>query len=521
MENNTSSSSQKNSRIAKNTIFLFVRSIITIAVALYTSRVVLSALGVENFGIFVAVGSVVAMFSSISGSLSSAVSRFITYELGRGSEGKLSSVFSSSLLLQIMLSICLFFLILLIGGWFLNSKMKIPEGSLSAANWVLLSTAITFAMGMITVSYQAMLIAHERMKAFAYIGLVDVFLKLGVALLLTIATVDKLKLYSVLLTLISLVIFTIYYFYCRYNFTSSRFKFIWDIKLLKEMFGFTGWAFFSSSVAIINTQGINILMNLHFGVLTNAARGVSTQVENALNQLISNLTVAMNPQIIKSYAAGEKGYMHQLICSGSKFSYFLALFFIVPLFIEAKTVLNLWLKEVPEYATVFLKLTLLTMLPQVMAGILFTAAMATGNIRRYALIVNAVSVSVFLFAWALYLNGYPPETAYLVHLVIRIILIAIRLQLLKSMIGLNPYLYFKNVILIIIPVTVIAFAIPLSVLLLPISESFWRLILVTLVAASTTAFTVIIIGLTTQEKLFALEKIALLRNKFMRLQRDA
>ena len=187
---------------------------------------------------------------------------------------------------------------------------------------------------------------------------------------------------------------------------------------------------------------------------------------------------------------------------------------------RAETVLNLWLNEVPEYATVFLKLTLLTMLPQVMAGILFTAAMATGNIRRYALVVNAVSVTVFLFAWALYLNGYPPETAYLVHLVIRIILIAIRLQLLKSMIGFNPYLYFKNVILIIIPVTVIAFAIPLSVLLLPISESFWRLILVTLVAASTTAFTVMIIGLTTQERLFALEKIALLRNKFMRSQRD-
>ncbi|MGB3725030.1 MAG: oligosaccharide flippase family protein [Glaciecola sp.] len=521
MEKNKSSSAQKNVRIAKNTIFLFVRSIITIAVSLYTSRVVLSALGVEDFGTFVAVGSVVAMFSSISGSLSSAVSRFITYELGRGPEGKLSSVFSSSLLLQIILSIFLFFLIFFVGGWFLNSKMNIPEDSLSAANWVLLSTAVSFAVGMITVSYQAMLIAHERMKAFAYIGLVDVFLKLGVALLLTISTLDKLKLYSVLLALISLVIFTIYYVYCRYNFTSSRFKFVWDTKLLKEMFGFTGWAFFSSSVGIINTQGINILMNLHFGVLTNAARGVSTQVENALNQLISNLTVAMNPQIIKSYAADEKGYMHQLICSGSKFSYFLALFFIVPLFIEAETVLNLWLKEVPEYATTFLRLTLLTMLPQVMAGILFTAAMATGNIRKYALVVNAVSVSVFFFAWALYLYGYPPETAYLVHLVVRIILIAIRLQLLKSMIGLNPFLYLKNVILIIIPVTVIAFAIPLSVLLLPISESFWRVVLITLLAATTTASTVAVIGLTAQEKVFVREKIALLRNKFMRLQRDA
>ncbi|MFW8592253.1 oligosaccharide flippase family protein [Glaciecola sp. 2405UD65-10] len=521
MEKNKSSSSQKNSRIAKNTIFLFVRSIITIAVALYTSRVVLAALGVEDFGTFVAVGSVVAMFSSISGSLSSAVSRFITYELGRGSESKLSSVFSSSVLLQIMLSICLFFLILFAGGWFLNSKMNIPEGSLSAANWVLVSTAVTFAVGMITVSYQAMIIAHERMKAFAYIGLAEVFLKLGVALLLTVSTIDKLKLYSVLLMLISVVIFTIYFFYCRYNFASSRFKFVWDTNLLKKMFGFTGWAFFSSSVGIINTQGINILMNLHFGVLTNAARGVSTQVENALNQLISNLTVAMNPQIIKSYAADEKSYMHQLICSGSKFSYFLALFFIVPLFIEAETVLNLWLKDVPEYATIFLRLTLLTMLPQVMAGILFTAAMATGNIRKYALIVNGVSVSVFFFAWALYLYGYPPETAYLVHLVIRIVLIAIRLQLLKSMIGLNPYQYFKSVILIIIPVTIIAFAIPLSALLLSMPESFWRVVLIALISASTTAFAVAVIGLTAQEKVFVREKIALLRNKFMRLQKDA
>lgn len=508
------SSEEKNKRIAKNTIFLFLRSIVSIVISLYTSRIILAALGVEDYGVYIVIGGVVAMFTSFSGSLSSAISRFITYELGRGENGQLSTVFSTSILIQLILAGILVLVILLVGGWFLHTNLNIPASKIEAANWVLICSALTFAVGLITVTYNAMIIAYEHMKTFAYIDLLNVFLRLGVAYILTASSYDNLKLYAVLLTINSILILCIYIIYCKINFSDCRFQLIWDKVLLKEMFSFSGWAFFSSSVAMMNTQGINILMNLFFGVTLNAARGVVTQVETAITQLIGNLTTSMNPQVVKSYAAGDKPYMFQLICSGSKSAYFLAILFIIPLFIEAEAVLNIWLTNVPEYATVFLRLTLLTMLPQVLAGVLFTAAMATGNIRKYALVVNGVSVFVFIFSWALYFLGFPPETAYFIHFTIRVILVGIRLLLLKNMIGLSPILYLKTVVLRIVPISILAFLLPQLVLLLPITESLWRIILITIISVCVTTFLVIYLGLTKEERVFLTDKLSLLMKKF-------
>lgn len=508
--------SQKNSRIAKNTIFLYGRSIVTLLVSLYTSRVVLATLGIDDFGVYIVVGGVVAMFSSFSGALSSAISRFITYELGREGEGDLNRVFSTSVLIQLMLAGALIAFIFVGGGWFLNTKMNIPAERMDAANWVLVCSAVTFGVGLISVAYNAMIIAHEHMKTFAYVSMLQVFLKLGVVFLLAESSFDKLEFYAVLLTGVSIFIQLIYFIYCRINFSESRLRFVWDRKLLKKMSSFTGWAFFSSSVGMMNTQGVNILMNMFFGVTVNAARGIAAQVETSLMQFIGNFTTAMNPQVVKSYAAGDKNYMFQLICSGSKFAYFLALLFVIPLFIEADTVLRLWLGDVPEYATVFLRLTLLTMLPQVLAGIMFTAAMATGNIRKYALVVNGVSVFVFIFSLGLYYFGFPPEAAYCVHFFIRIILLVIRLFLLKSMIGLSPSLYIKTVFIKIVPVSIIAFIVPLSVFLLPISESFERVVLVTLVSVPLTVYVIAVLGLTKAERAYSLDKLKLLKTKFIK-----
>src|SRR5690606_8491860 len=234
--------------------------------------------------------------------------------------------------------------LILIGGvWFVNHRLNIPADRLEAANWVLVCSAVGFGFGLISATYNALIIAQEHMKAFAYISILSVLLKLGVVFLLVASTFDKLKTYAVLLLCVSLVIQMCYWTYCRRQFPESRFRFVWDKALLKSMFGFSGWAFSSHLVGMLNTQGINILTNIYFGVALNAARGIATQVEGALSQFTHNLTVSVNPQITKSYAADDKQFMFQLICRGSKFAYFSALAFTIPLFIEAETVLRLWL----------------------------------------------------------------------------------------------------------------------------------------------------------------------------------
>ncbi|WP_338667630.1 lipopolysaccharide biosynthesis protein [Pseudodesulfovibrio methanolicus] len=512
-----SSNAGNSSRIAKNTIFLYLRSIVTLLVSLYTSRVVLATLGVDDFGIFNVVGGVVGMFASISGALSGAISRFLTFELGRGDKHRLNTVFSTSVLIQLILAAILVSLVLVGGGWFVNAKLNIPAERMDAANWVLICSAGSFGVGLISVAYNAMIIAHEHMKTFAYVSILDVVLKLGIVFLLMASSFDKLKTYALLSTCVTIVIQLTVSIYCRMHFKASRLRFVWDKGLIKEMFGFAGWAFFSNSVGMINSQGINILTNMFFGVALNAARGIAMQVQTSLSRFIGNFTMSLNPQIIKSYAADNKDYMFQLICRGSKLAYFLALMFVVPLFLEADTVLRVWLGEVPAHATLFVRLTLLAMLPQVLGGVLFTGAMATGNIRRYALAVNSVSIFVFIITWGFFSLGYPPATAYCVQFVIRILLIIIRVVLLKGMMAFSPILYVKEVFYKIVPVSILAFVLPLLVFLLPISPSFLRVVLMTAVSVPTTVGIVFFWGLTKDERVFALGKLQQVKNKFLKV----
>lgn len=516
MSGSMSSNSEKNARIAKNTLVLYLRSILVLIVSLYTSRVVLETLGVEDYGIYFVVGGVVALFSSISSSLSGAISRFLTFEIGRDDESRLKTIFSTSIQIQVILALMIVSLILTGGAWFLNDKLNIPLERIEAAQWVLVFSALSFGFGLIGATYNALIIAHERMKAFAYISILDVILKLGAVLLLTVSTYDNLKTYSVFLLCVSLITQACYWLYCRSQFAESRFNFVWDKDLLKSMFGFSGWAFSSNAVGMLNTQGINILTNMYFGVAFNAARGIATQVEGALNQFISNLTVSVNPQITKSYAADNKDYMFQLICGGSKFAYFSALLFVIPLFIEAETVLKLWLGTVPEHATVFVRLILLTMLPQVLGGILFTAAMATGDIRNYSIIINGVSIFTFFFAWGLFWLGFPAEVAYMVHLTVRIVLVILRVFLLKSMISFSPLHYFRSVFLRIIPVSILAFVFPMMLLATSIPQSFLRVILVTTISIPATLFLIFFLGLTKVERNFAIRKLKRFKAKFQK-----
>ena len=309
-----SETSANNKRIAKNTLLLYVRTLFIMLVTLYTSRVVLNTLGVSDYGIYNVVGGVVAMFSVISVSLSSSISRFITYELGHGDFDKLKRIFSTSINIQVGISLVILVLAEVFGVWFLNTKMNIPAERMTAANWVLQCSLLSFIIGLISVPYNACIIAHERMSAFAYISILEVVLKLAVVYMLLVSPYDKLATYAVLLVVVALIVRLTYGQYCKRHFEESRYRFVHDKSLIKEMTGFAGWSFFGNGAYMLNTQGVDMLINIFFGVTFNAARGVATQVQNAVMQFVNNFTVAVNPQITKSYASGEREYMYKLVC---------------------------------------------------------------------------------------------------------------------------------------------------------------------------------------------------------------
>lgn len=488
-----------NRRIAKNTVLLYIRMIVMIVIGLYTSRVVLQVLGVSDFGIYNAVGGVVAMLTVLTSSLSTAISRYLTFELGRGDAEKLKRVFSVSLNVQILIAIFIVILGVLAGGWFLNYKMNIPDGRMDAANWVLYCSLLSFAVTLISVPYSASIVAHEKMNVFAYMTILDVTLKLLIVFALYLSPYDKLKSYSVLLLLVAILIRFIYARYCKKKFPECTYHFALDVPLLKEMAGFAGWNFLGNSTWIFNNQGVNILINIYFGVTLNAARGIANQVEALAVSFVSNFMTALNPQITKSYAAGELSQMHQLVCRGAKFSFFLVLFFAIPLCLETKQILNLWLGQVPDYAVLFVRMTFLSTFCTVLGYTLVTAQLATGKIKKYQIIMASVCVWVFPLTWIAFKCGCDAVWAYIVFFVIYFILIFVRIYLVKDLIQMPWKSYLKDVLLICAIVLIIAAVFPFLIYI-TLPESIWRLVLVVLVSVISCCLAVYWVGLSSVER---------------------
>lgn len=320
------------------------------AVTLYTSRVVLQQLGVEDFGVYNVVGGLVSTFSILTNSLSGACSRFINFELGTGNFQKLKSIVSTSFNIQIYLSIAVLIALESLGPWFLNNYMEIPSGRLGAANWVLQFTIAMFVVKLIMVPLNALIVSHERMSAYAYFSIIEVVLQLLIVFLLGVSDADKLILYSFLMFVVSIIVVGLYLFYCLSQFKECTYSIRVDTAELKKMSGFAGWNFFGTTAGVLRNQGIDIIVNMFFGVVLNAARGVANQVNTALGKFISSFMTALNPQITHSYASGDIGRMEFLVFQGSRFSYYLMLFLTVPVVCEMDYILHLWLKTVPESA---------------------------------------------------------------------------------------------------------------------------------------------------------------------------
>ena len=507
-----SSASENNKRIAKNTLLLYIRMLFMMAVSLYTSRVVLQTLGVEDFGIYNVVGGVVSMFSVISGSLSAAISRFITYELGTGNKDKLIKIFSSSVTIQLGLGLIILILAEVIGVWFLNTKMTIPINRLYAANWVFQLSILTFIINLVSVPYNAAIIAHERMSAFAYISILEVVAKLVIVYMLLLSPIDRLIFYAILMASVALIIRFVYGLYCKRHFEECTYHFIFDKALLKKMFGFAGWNFIGAASAVLRDQGGNIVINLFCGPAVNAARGIAYQVNTAIHGFVSNFMMALNPQITKSYASGDREYMMTLIYQGARLSFYILLLLSLPVIINVHYILSLWLKIVPEHTTLFVQLVLVFAMSESISNPLITAMLATGKIRNYQIIVGGLQMMNLPISYILLRNGCIPESVLIVAICISQCCLAARLYMLRGMIGLSVREYMSKVYFNVLAVTILSAILPV-ISFYYLNETFISFIMICVISIFCTILVIYFVGCNEKERQFINEKINIIKTK--------
>ena len=508
-------SANNNKRIAKNTLLLYVRMLFSMVVSLFTSRVILNTLGVEDFGIYNVVGGIVAMFTIISGSLTSAISRFLTFELGKGDKEKLKTIFSTSVNIQLGLSAIIILIGEIVGIWFMNNQMNIPAERMMAANYILQCSLGIFVLNLLSVPYNASIVAHEKMGAYAYISILDIVLKLAVAYAIMLSPFDRLISYGVLLLAESIFIRLIYGLYSKRNFEECTYHLIYDKAVLRKMVSFAGWNFLGVTAGTLNTQGVNILMNVYFGVAVNAARGIAVQASAAISQFVQSFTTAVNPQITKSYAAGNMTYMHTLVCQSSKFSAYLFLLMAIPLSVETPEIFEIWLKNPPEYAVLFFRLSLLgTLMDSVLSNSLMTAIFATGDIKKYQVYVTICGGTVFPLTWLAYLMGASPDSTYIIYFIIYCVVLYVRLHVIQQKVHLQIKEYARRVLVKFIPVAVLSFLVPISIAYL-MPASFGRILITTIVSVVITCALIYSIGLTKGERNMVMSKVKKITNKYL------
>lgn len=499
-------SSDNNKRIAKNTALLYFRMLFLMFIGLYTSRVNLQSLGVDNFGIYNVVGGVVAMFSVLTASLGVAISRDITFELGKGNIEKLNKVFSSAVTIQIIISIVVVIIAELLGVWFLNNKMVIPSDRLYAANWVFQFSIMSFVLTLISVPYNACIIAHERMSAFAYFTIYEAIMKLVVAYTVFITPFDKLITYAALLLFIAFTMRLIYGVYCTKHFTECHYHFVFDKKMLKQMGGFAGWTMIGNLAYVGYSQGLNILLNIFFGPSVNAARGVAMQVNEKVSSFCTNFQMALNPQITKSYAVNDLKRMHSLIFASSKYSFFLLLLLSLPIMIETKSILYYWLGNYPEHTVWFVRIIFMVLMVDATANPLTVGAQANGHIKKYQIVVGTILLMIVPISYFVLKMGCQPEAVFVVHLCVVILAQCARLFMIRKMIELSVIDYVKKVILRIGIVTSLSIVLPL-LLHLYLQDSFINMILVCVASCLSVAICVYGLGLSGSERLKINNKI--------------
>ena len=501
-----------NKRIAKNTLLLYTRMLLLLVVSLYTSRIVLATLGVEDYGLYNVVGGIVVMFTFINKAMGNSTSRFITFALGKGDVVELKNVVGVSFLIHWVIAGIILLLSETVGLWFLYNKMIIPDERMAAAFWVYQFSVISCMVSIISVPFNSMIIAHEKMGAFAFISILDAVLKLVIVYLIQISPFDKLVFYAALILGVGILDRIIYQVYCYRLFEEAKGIKYRKTGLVKPMTSFAVWAMVGNLAYVGYTQGLNILLNMFFGPAVNAARGVAVQVQGIINEFVTNFQTAVNPQITKSYAADEKGRVRDLLFLSSKFSFFLLLLLSLPVFLEAPRILGLWLVEVPEHTVSFIRLLILIMLAQSLHNPISMIKSATGNIRTYQLTIGGILLSIVPISYTALKMGAPSEAVFAVHLFVQVIAQAIAVLMVRKDIGLSFRYYLKSVVLNVSIVTFISCIIPV-LLYHQLPDTITNMLVVVVVSLLSAGVAILLIGLTKHERVFLLDRISKILKK--------
>ena len=508
-----SDTSSANKRIAKNTLVLYVRMLFTMGISLFTSRVILQTLGVEDYGISSVVGGVISMFTFINAAMVSSTQRYLNFELVRGDANQLRSVFSTSLQIHALIALAIIVLSETVGLWFLNEKLVIPEARMTAAMWVYQCSILSCAVSIMSTPYNAVIVAHEKMSAFAYISILDVSLKLLVVYLLVVLPFDKLIILAILNLLVQLFIRYIYTIYCHRHFPESYFQFRFNKTLFKEMFGFAGWSFWGNLAAILYTQGLNMMLNIFFGPIVNAARGIAVQVQSAVQQFVGGFQTALNPQITKNYASNNLPQMHSLMFRSARFSFLLLFFLSLPVLMETNFILTLWLKTVPDDAVIFTQIMICISLIYTTANPCIIANQATGKVKIYQMVVGGILLLILPISYVVLKLGAPAYSVFIVHFCIESVAQFSRMYMLRKLIHLPLWQYMKNIYIPIVSTVVIAIILPL-VVRMQVAEGWLRFLSVGFTCVLSVGASSYFIGFTKQERVFFLDKsLRLLRIK--------
>lgn len=488
-----------NKLIAKNTLFLYLRTMLTMFVALFTSRVVLNALGIEDFGVWGVIGGLVSMFSFINSSLSSSVFRYLAYAIGVGDKAEVNKTYNASLIIHLALALVIFLLCESVGYWFLAEKMVVPEAKREITNLVFHLVVITSCISLLTVPFNSVIIAYERMNVYAYLAIIDAFIKLLIAYVVYIVPSYKLVWYAVMALAVAALMLVFYYIYVRMNFRHLYFQRVRDLHFFRLILNFSAWSMFGNVAYVGYSQGLNILLNIFFGPAVNAARAVSLQVEQTVRTFIINFQTAINPQIIKNYAARDYQQMHMLLCRSCKFSVFLLAFFALPIVLETNNILILWLKQVPEHTVNFCRIMFAVIALECMTNAVGTGVVATGDIKKYHIIVGSTLMTIVPISYFVLRLNSPAESVFFIYLCVEVIAVLFRLWIAREKIQLSIRLYFADVVLRVTVVLGLAAVVPYLIHVL-MADSITRLLAVLVTSVITNALSIYYIGLTKNER---------------------
>lgn len=489
-----------NKRIARNTMLLYLRMLIMMIVSLYTSRVVLEVLGVTDYGIYNVVGGIVSMLGFLNSSMSNAVQRFLSFEMGKGADGKVSHVFNIAMLAHLFIAIVVLIILEIAGTWYLNNHLVVPLDRMEAANWVLQCTIVTTFFSIMQVPYNGIIIAKEDMGIYAYISVFEAFVRLLIVYLLLIGPYDRLKFYAILMMTVTLVVLLINRVYCIKKYRETHFRFVRDKSLLKDMTSFASWNMIGEIAWVMTGQGVNIILNLFFGPSINAARGLAEQVNAAVMRFINNFQVALNPQITKSYSSGDIEDMKKLLYMGTKISYYVLFFLAFPIIIEMDFILGLWLHDIPPHTTLFCQLILVCSLTACVSNLLAQVARAYGKIRKYQMIVSLFLMLNFPLSYIILLLGATAEMTVTINIIIQGLLLFVRLILIRPMIALSIRQFVVKAVIPIIMVTGSAMVLPI-IWKYYINTSVINSLITILLALISSAISILYLGMNKAERM--------------------